>query len=120
MSYEGLAASACSATGNAIATTTDADALGVMVWQDFMFANFDYPAGDEAFAAAVRVIDRVHGSTTNGRANTAPTHSTGLAELAQVVFFVANFTDGCAAACIYVTDFAGWHTQLCVWSIFSY
>lgn len=30
------------------------DELGVMVWQDFMFANFDYPAGDEAFAAAVR------------------------------------------------------------------
>ena len=28
--------------------------LGLMVWQDFMFANFDYPAGDPTFAASVR------------------------------------------------------------------
>lgn len=30
------------------------DRLGLLVWQDFMFANFDYPAGDEAFVASVR------------------------------------------------------------------
>ena len=30
------------------------DALGLMVWQDFMFANMDYPAQDAAFAASVR------------------------------------------------------------------
>ncbi len=30
------------------------DELGLMVWQDFMFANFDYPAADPVFAAAVR------------------------------------------------------------------
>jgi beta-mannosidase len=30
------------------------DELGIMVWQDFMFANFDYPIADEAFAASVR------------------------------------------------------------------
>lgn len=29
------------------------DQLGLMVWQDLMFANFDYPFGDEAFAAKV-------------------------------------------------------------------
>ncbi|MES1146799.1 MAG: glycoside hydrolase family 2 protein [Solimonas sp.] len=30
------------------------DELGIMVWQDFMFANFDYPVADENFAASVR------------------------------------------------------------------
>jgi beta-mannosidase len=29
------------------------DALGLLVWQDFMFANMDYPASDEAFLASV-------------------------------------------------------------------
>ena len=29
------------------------DALGVLVWQDFMFANLDYPADDPEFLAAV-------------------------------------------------------------------
>jgi beta-mannosidase len=30
------------------------DELGVLVWQDFMFANLDYPFSEETFAAAVR------------------------------------------------------------------
>lgn len=29
------------------------DALGILVWQDFMFANMDYPIGDDAFRASV-------------------------------------------------------------------
>jgi beta-mannosidase len=30
------------------------DELGLMVWQDFMFATFDYPADDPGFLASVR------------------------------------------------------------------
>jgi beta-mannosidase len=29
------------------------DELGIMIWQDFAFANFDYPIQDEAFRASV-------------------------------------------------------------------
>jgi beta-mannosidase len=31
------------------------DAMGILVWQDFMFANMDYPEHDPAFAASVAV-----------------------------------------------------------------
>ena len=42
------------------------DELGVLVWQDFMFANLDYPFGDPAFSAAAadevgEVLDRIGG-----------------------------------------------------------
>jgi beta-mannosidase len=40
------------------------DELGILVWQDFMFANLDYPEQDEAFMATIeregrQVLDRL-------------------------------------------------------------
>ena len=34
------------------------DEFGLLVWQDFAFANFDYPAGDPAFRASVALEAR--------------------------------------------------------------
>lgn len=42
------------------------DELGLMVWQDFMFAGFDYPAEDEAFRAGVAREARQFLSRTQG------------------------------------------------------
>src|ERR1700730_10828893 len=60
-----------------------------------------------AFTATMRVIDRVHPHTTNSRTNTAPTICTGLADLAQTMFFVPHFTDRGTALDVHAADFAG-------------
>ncbi|MFT3863157.1 MAG: hypothetical protein QM729_02710 [Solirubrobacterales bacterium] len=43
------------------------DELGVMVWQDFMFANFDYPLADEEFRASVEAEAREQLAAIAGR-----------------------------------------------------
>ena len=60
-----------------------------------------------AFTTTVRVITRVHGNTTNCRANTAPAISTSLADLAQVILFITHFTNGCATFNMNATHLAG-------------
>src|SRR5437879_10686897 len=41
-----------------------------------------------AFAAAVRMVDRVHRDPATGRPDAAPAHRTGFAEVGTIVFFV--------------------------------
>jgi beta-mannosidase len=50
------------------------DELGVMIWQDFMFANFDYPVADEAFMASVTSFARDHCALRRYRGGPASRH----------------------------------------------
>ena len=51
-----------------------------------------------ALAAAVRVVNRVHDRTADGRTNASPTRATGLADNDVGVLGIADLTDGGAAA----------------------
>ncbi|HEV7752419.1 MAG TPA: hypothetical protein VGO71_12810 [Baekduia sp.] len=47
------------------------DELGLLVWQDFMFANLDYPIADEAFRTAVEAEARAALAQVAGRPSLA-------------------------------------------------
>src|SRR4051812_33231671 len=47
-----------------------------------------------AFAAAVRMVDRVHRDAPHRRPNSAPALRARLADLAQVVLLIAELADG--------------------------
>ena len=47
------------------------DELGILVWQDFAFANFDYPVADEDFRAAVEAEAEVQLAVIAGRPSLA-------------------------------------------------
>lgn len=47
------------------------DSLGLLVWQDMMFANMDYPFADEAFHRAVTTEARTELTRLAGHASTA-------------------------------------------------
>src|SRR6195952_5077922 len=67
--------------------------------------------GGLALAAAVRVVDRVHDDTTDGRALALPPHTTGLAPVDVALLGVADLADGGAAAHVDTTDFTTGHAQ---------
>ena len=47
------------------------DELGLLVWQDFMYANLDYPIADEDFRAAVEAEARAGAGALAGRPSLA-------------------------------------------------
>src|SRR6185503_6896835 len=68
--------------------------------------------GRAAFAAAVRVIDRVHGDDAHRRTHAAPAHPAGLADRFQVVLGVADLADRRAAVDVHLADLARAQAQL--------
>src|SRR5690606_38906077 len=99
--------------GRLAPTIADDELLGALVLARIVTLGRDTPRGDRMrvtlaglrFTTTVRVVNRVHGSTTNGRADTAPALRASLAQLFQVVFVVADFTDGGAALDRHLTHF---------------
>jgi len=57
------------------------DEFGIMVWQDFMFANFDYPVDDDAFLSSVK--DEAHQFLNHTQASPCLTVLCGGSEVAQ-------------------------------------
>jgi len=47
------------------------DRAGILVWQDFMFSNFDYPAGDADFVASIELEARQFLARTRGSPSVA-------------------------------------------------
>src|SRR5262245_29517675 len=68
--------------------------------------------GGLALATAVRVVDRVHDDTADGRALALPPHPAGLAPVDVRLLGVADLADGGAAAHVDVAHLAGRHAQL--------
>ena len=62
------------------------DELGILVWQDFMFANLDYPEADPQFMTAVEAEVRAELATLAGRPSLAVL--CGGSEVAQQVAMV--------------------------------
>src|SRR5664279_5794560 len=65
-----------------------------------------------AFAAAVRVVHRVHRDAAHRRADALPALRAGLAVVAQAVFFVRDFADRGAAVDVDLAHFARAQPQL--------
>ena len=66
------------------------------------------------FTTAVRVINRVHGNTTNRWSHTSPTLRTGFTELTQVVFAVTYLANRGATVNMNLTHLAGTQPHSCI------
>src|SRR5882672_8691349 len=64
-----------------------------------------------AFAAAVRMVDRIHGRAAHCWPDTAPALCAGLAVDAQIVLIVAHFADGGAAVDVHLALLAGFQAE---------
>ncbi|AOZ52930.1 hypothetical protein BKX93_16555 [Chromobacterium vaccinii] len=106
--FGGIATAYDHVVGTLVATGTEA--LG----RSAPRANRHAAFASAAFTTTVRVVDRVHRRTANGRANTAPTGSASLTQLAQGVLFVTHFTNGRTAIDVHQADLARAQTQLSV------
>src|SRR6478736_6456763 len=73
--------------------------------------------GRLALTTTVRVVDRVHRDTADGRADALPAVAAGLAPVDVRLLGVADLADGRAAARIDVADLAGGQTQLGVGAV---
>src|SRR4029077_4304841 len=65
-----------------------------------------------AFAATMRVVDRVHCDPAHRGANAAPALRAGLADRAKIILFVANLTDGGPAIDVHFANFSRSQPQL--------
>src|SRR6476646_290739 len=70
-----------------------------------------------ALTTTVRVVDRVHGHTADGRALALPAHAAGLAPVDVGLLGVADLADRGAAAQVDVADLTGRHAQLRVGAV---
>ena len=67
--------------------------------------------GGLTLTTTVRVVDRVHNDTTDGRANALPAHTASLAPADVHLVSVADLTHGGAATDVDAADFRRRHTQ---------
>src|SRR5690606_12091539 len=73
--------------------------------------------GGTTLTTTVRVVNRVHDDTTDGRANALPAHAAGLTPVDVRLLGVAGLADRCAAAQVDVADLARRQAELRVGAV---
>ncbi len=76
-------------------------------------------AGGFAFAAAVRVVNRIHYNAANFRSSSYPACSSGFSQTDVFVFDISDLSDGCRADNRNFANFARRHTHLRVIAFFG-